>query len=78
MIYEYHCGSCDKVLQIPFPFTKNPEAVQCHLCGGVAVRFFGTVPPICFKGQGWASKSELHAMDPKNNNPQDFSDITGV
>lgn len=78
MIYEYHCGNCDKILQLSFPFARNPEAVVCHLCGSAAVRFFGAVPPIHFKGGGWASKSELDAMDPKNNDPTDFSDITGV
>ena len=78
MIYEYCCIECETVSPARFPFAKNPDSILCPECEGLAFRFFGSVPPICFKGEGWASKSELDAMDPKNNNPQDFTEFTGV
>ena len=79
MNYEYRCTKCGHIFSRRFPFTKNPEFVACSECGSLlATRFFGTVPPICFKGVGWASKRELDALDPKNDNPQDFTEFTGV
>lgn len=78
MNYEYRCLVCGHIFSQRFPFTKNPADTPCPLCDSVAERFFGTVPPVCFKGAGWASKKELDVMDPQNDRPQDFSDITGV
>lgn len=72
MIYEYRCTECGHIFSRSFPFTKNPPATACPECPGGAERYFGTVPPICFKGQGWASKSELDPHDPKNDRPLDF------
>lgn len=78
MDYEYRCTWCRHVFTLTFPFAQNPPTATCPECLDVSERFFGTVPPICFKGSGWASKSELDAMDPKNDNPQDFTEFTGV
>jgi len=79
MLYEYRCSKCRHIFTLKFPLTQNPKFVSCSECGCLlAERYFGTVPPICFMGPGWASKTELDALDPANDNPQDFSDITGV
>lgn len=78
MDYEYRCP-CGYIFTKKFPFTKNPKYASCPECGSlIATRYFGAVPSICFKGPGWASKSELDPRDPKNDNPQDFEQFTGV
>lgn len=74
MLYEYRCTECGHVFPRNFLLAANPLKVECGKCGAIAERFFGTVPPICFKGQGWAGKRELDAHDPKNDNPLDLGD----
>lgn len=78
MTYEYRCNKCGHIFTKKFPFTQNPEYTSCPRCGSlVATRYFGTAPPVMFKGDGWASKSELDPRDTRNDAPQDFSDLTG-
>lgn len=78
MNYEYRCPKCGHIFTREFPFTKNPEFTACPQCACLlAARFFGTVPPVMYVGHGWAGKSELDARDPRNDNPLDFSDLTG-
>ena len=78
MHYEYRCPECGHIFTRKFPFAQNPDTVLCAKCQGVAERFFGTVPMVMYVGHGWASKSELDARDPANDNPQDFTEFTGV
>lgn len=76
--YEYRCTDCGHIFPLKFRFTENPSEASCPECQGAASRFFGSVPPVHYKGSGWAGKRELDAMDPRNDNPTDFSDLTGV
>ena len=75
--YEYCCPH-GHIFTVEFPFAQNPTFASCPECGClVAKRYFGTAPTICFKGPGWASKTELDAHDPQNDRPLDFTPEIG-
>jgi putative FmdB family regulatory protein len=54
--YEYRCDTCNKLVDLQFPFGQAPQTASCPTCGEDARKFFGKTSVI-FRGGGWAGKS---------------------
>jgi len=53
--YEYKCDTCNKLVDLQFPFGEAPKTSPCPTCGNEARKFFGKTS-IIFRGGGWAGK----------------------
>lgn len=61
MKYDYvcrneECSQYRKPFERRFPLGKNPAVVPCPECGEEAVRAFVVIPPIQYRGTGWAGR----------------------
>ncbi len=54
--YEYRCDTCNKLVDLQFPFGQAPQTAPCPECKSDARKFFGKTSVI-FRGSGWAGKS---------------------
>jgi putative FmdB family regulatory protein len=56
--YEYRCDTCNKLVDLQFPFGQAPQTAPCPTCNNQARKFFGKTSVI-FRGGGWAGKSSI-------------------
>lgn len=68
-LYDYSCSRCGRIYELLFKIADRPHAVNCHVCGGFALRRIAVSGVHCANDDAPWVRTVVDVVDKKSQNP---------